>query len=50
MRKRPGWEKVSAVREDRIHVVRDEILNTPAPILLEGLQALAAAICQESFS
>lgn len=50
VRKRPGWEKVSAVREDRIHVVRDEILNTPAPILLEGLQALAAAICQESFS
>lgn len=50
VRKRPGWEKVSAVRENRIHVVRDETLNTPAPILLEGLQALAAAVHPESFS
>ncbi|MGH7967581.1 MAG: ABC transporter substrate-binding protein [Limisphaerales bacterium] len=50
VRKRPGWEKVSAVRENRIHVLRDEILNTPAPLLLEGLQALAAAVHPESFS
>ncbi|MGA8184507.1 MAG: ABC transporter substrate-binding protein [Terriglobia bacterium] len=44
VRKRPGWENVSAVRTNRIHVVRDETLNTPAPILLEGLEALAAVI------
>jgi ABC-type Fe3+-hydroxamate transport system substrate-binding protein len=49
VRRRPGWEKVSAVREKRIHVVRDETLNTPAPILLEGFQALAEAIHPESF-
>jgi iron complex transport system substrate-binding protein len=42
--KRPGWENVSALRNNRIHVVRDEILNTPAPILLEGLDALANVI------
>jgi hypothetical protein len=29
-------------------VVSDEILNTPAPILLEGLDALAAVIQAES--
>jgi iron complex transport system substrate-binding protein len=47
VRKRPGWEKISAVKNSRIHVVRDEILNTPAPILLEGLNALAALIHPE---
>ena len=47
VRKRPGWENVSALRNHRIHVVRDEILNTPTPILLEGLQALAALIHPE---
>jgi iron complex transport system substrate-binding protein len=44
IRKRPGWKDVCAVRNNRIHVVRDEILNTPAPILLEGLHALATVI------
>ena len=50
VRKRPGWKKISAVRNNRIHVVRDEILNTPAPILLEGLAALAAVIHPKIFS
>jgi ABC-type Fe3+-hydroxamate transport system substrate-binding protein len=40
---------VNAVPSNRIHVVRDELLNTPAPILLEGLQALAAVIHPEEF-
>ncbi len=44
MRKRPGWEKIRAVRSGAIHVVRDELLNTPGPILLKGLNALAAII------
>jgi iron complex transport system substrate-binding protein len=42
--KRTGWDKISAVRENRIHVVCDELLNTPAPILLDGLNAVAAII------
>jgi iron complex transport system substrate-binding protein len=48
--KRPGWENVSAIRENRIHVVRDEWLNTPAPILLRGLEALAAIVQPEIFN
>lgn len=44
VRRRTGWDKVSAVRSGRIHVVRDETLNTPAPILLEGLDALVRVI------
>lgn len=49
VRKRPGWKKVTAVRSKRIYVVRDEWLNTPGPVLLRGLQALAVTIHPEIF-
>lgn len=49
VRKRPGWESIRGVREGKIHLVRDELLNTPGPILLDGLNALAAIIHPESF-
>jgi iron complex transport system substrate-binding protein len=39
-----GWETMRAVHERRVYCIRDEFLNTPAPTLLEGLRALAAAI------
>ncbi len=42
--KRAGWDKIQAVREKRIHVMRDEWLNTPAPVLLKGLKALTEII------
>ncbi len=47
VRKRPGWEEIGAVRNNCIHVIRDEIINTPAPVLLQGLDALAAVILRE---
>ncbi len=50
VRKRPGWDKIRAVRENRIHVIRDEWLNTPAPVLLRGLEALAAVLHPEIFA
>jgi L-methionine (R)-S-oxide reductase len=37
---RPGWDRVPAVRDARIHVVRDEWLNTPSLILRRGAEAL----------
>jgi iron complex transport system substrate-binding protein len=39
-----GWEEMRAVREGRVYCIRDEYLNTPAPSLVRGLRALAAAI------
>jgi len=39
-----GWHTMRAVREDRVYCIRDEYLNTPAPTLLCGLRALAAAL------
>jgi len=44
-----GWTEVRAAREGRVYCIRDEFLNTPAPTLLLGLQALAAAIHPEAF-
>jgi len=35
------WGEVSAVKNRRVFVVRDELLNTPAPILVRGAQELA---------
>lgn len=44
-----GWEEMRAVREGRVYCIRDEFLNTPAPTLLQGLRALAAAIHPQRF-
>jgi iron complex transport system substrate-binding protein len=43
------WENVPAVRTGRVYCIRDEYLNTPAPTLVMGLHALAAAIHPERF-
>lgn len=47
---RPGWEALRAVREGRVYCIADELLNTPAPTLIEGLKALASALHPEIFS
>ena len=44
-----GWSEMRAVKEGRVYCIRDEFLNTPAPTLIQGLRALAAAIHPEIF-
>ncbi|HEY1262480.1 MAG TPA: ABC transporter substrate-binding protein [Terriglobales bacterium] len=44
-----GWEIMRAVQSGRVYCIRDEFLNTPAPTLLHGLRALAAAIHPGAF-
>ena len=44
-----GWEQTSAAHAGRVFCIRDEFLNTPAPTLLQGLDALAWAIHPEIF-
>jgi len=39
-----GWQATPAARHGRVYCIRDEFLNTPAPTLIHGLHALAAAI------
>ena len=44
-----GWQDTSAARADRVFCIRDEYLNTPAPTLLKGLDAIAWAIHPDLF-
>jgi iron complex transport system substrate-binding protein len=41
---RRGWQHLSAVRQGRIFCIADEWLNSPAPSILLGLRAIAAAL------
>jgi iron complex transport system substrate-binding protein len=38
------WHSLPAVQNGRVYCISDELLNTPAPTLLQGLDALRAAI------
>jgi iron complex transport system substrate-binding protein len=44
------WQGTRAARAARVYCIRDEYLNTPAPTLLRGLDALAFAIHPEIFA
>ena len=44
-----GWQSTAAARNGRVFCIRDEFLNTPAPTLLHGLDALTWAIHPELF-
>jgi iron complex transport system substrate-binding protein len=39
-----AWKDVPAIRNRQVHVISDELLNTPGPPLLEGAQALATIL------
>ena len=43
------WHDLPAAKSGRVYCIRDEFLNTPAPTLIEGLHAVAAAIHPELF-
>ncbi len=47
--KERNWQRTRAALASRIYCIRDEYLNTPAPTLLRGLDALAFAIHPEFF-
>jgi len=44
-----GWLGTSAAKSSQVYCISDELLNTPAPTLIAGLHALAAAIHPEVF-
>jgi len=44
-----NWQATNAAKAGRVHCIRDEFLNTPAPTLIRGLHALASAIHPECF-
>ena len=44
-----GWKELRAVRAGRAACIADELLNTPAPSLVQGLHALSGLIHPELF-
>jgi iron complex transport system substrate-binding protein len=46
---RSGWEQIRAVRDGRVYCIADELLNTPAPTLIDGLRAIASALHPDAF-
>lgn len=46
---RPGWARTPAVRNGRLYCIADELLNTPAPTITDGLRAIAAALHPDAF-
>jgi len=44
-----GWSALNAAQHRSVYCIADELLNTPAPTLIGGLHALAAAIHPEKF-
>ena len=44
-----GWQHLRAVRERRVFCIPDQLLNTPAPVLLDGLACVAAALHPELY-
>lgn len=44
-----NWSATTASKNSQVYCISDELLNTPAPTLVAGLHALAAAIHPEIF-
>jgi iron complex transport system substrate-binding protein len=40
----PAWQDVPAVKKRRVFVIRDELLNTPGPPLIQGARELFRVI------
>ena len=41
---RKGWDQISAVRENRITFIQEDLVNRPGPRLVEGLEAVAEVL------
>ncbi len=46
---RPGWQDISAVKNDRVYSVDPDIVNRPGPRLVDGLETLARLLHPDLF-
>ncbi|MEM2025949.1 MAG: helical backbone metal receptor, partial [Desulfurococcaceae archaeon] len=49
IKSREGWSMISAVKDDRIYFVQEDLLVRPGPRMVDGLEALAEIIHPEAF-
>ncbi len=43
-----GWQEIPAIQNRRVYVIRDELLNTPGPPLVQGAKELWRLLHAES--
>lgn len=48
IRNRPGWQKISAVKNNHIYPVEDELFLSPGPALIEGTELLQSLMLKLS--
>lgn len=46
---REGYENISAIKDDRIYFLNEDIITTPGPRIIEALESVARAVHPESF-
>ncbi len=46
---RPGWQNISAVKNDRVYAVDPDTVNRPGPRLVDGLETLAKLLHPDLF-
>jgi iron complex transport system substrate-binding protein len=47
--KRSGWQGITAIKLNRIHLVDDNLVSRPGPRMVKGLESIARAIHPELF-
>lgn len=45
--KRDGWQDVTAVKEGKVHVINDSLLNRPGPRLVEGMRDIKEILAEQ---
>ena len=46
----PAWQGITAVKQDRIHIIDGDLVNRPGPRIVQGLEEIAKAIHPELFA
>jgi iron complex transport system substrate-binding protein len=49
IRKRPGYEDINAVKNDRIYLLDPDIVSRPGPRIIDALELIAKSIHPELF-
>jgi iron complex transport system substrate-binding protein len=46
---RPGWENITAIKNDAVHNIDSNIITRPGPRMIDGLEVLIRIIHPELF-
>ncbi|MDI3535190.1 MAG: cobalamin transport system substrate-binding protein [Thermosediminibacterales bacterium] len=49
VKQRPGWSNISAVKNNRVYLIEDDLITVPGPRVVDGLEAIAKALYPDRF-